>query len=1307
MATVNLQRTSWAFGELDQRMLGRTDLPTYRQGCSKLENWLPTKSGAISKRGGTQMLSCTVPDGFDWIMPIRGGARPLIGLYNATTQKLRVIKSDGSWVGDEAGPAEVTLFDEVSITINTDTSDPYAWTPSAAGEAASIGPFINAALPGFLADTMGATPKPASFELELSIAAAPAVTQKISMVGGTVKTVRAATNTVTFTPVRNAASKLHGLFGATDSYFGITDAGVGEAAIQASTLGRYIEKVILKVSDSDNSAGTIELYIDDEADLGSGSGHDIDRWEANSGKITIRHASSPGENPLWAVEPNRHYEEVALRLCRASGDVKAYLITEDSIIEDTKGIGDIPNGRKAQHATFFEQRCVYGGGIDHKAEIIGSRTPDVAGANQYNKWEMYETLTTEATGTTTQVFTVSDAELYHFKTTDSDHDELETERALRLTMTPGTANREIHADFVAGTGNTPSSAGSNHPIPNYLKFVDLYKVGLTNGYGSDTIAEMRTSNVSNSAYGADEVNGMLNEAFEGVTSATAGGRIIVAYGTQRTATFTFRGADTSSPYLWTFDAGSTNIATAQEKADAEALIDAVFEDHTAFQGKASLSNDTDGTSFTVVLEKGTGTATTSNPVVASNAFRWVIDAGATHAEIRWLSTFSGVLVMGTSAGINIGKFLNPDDSPEFRWHSSQSVAPLPPLTTPIGIIAIASDRTGIYEVIRKRDLTAYSEDRFRNDRIRQIAWQQLPIQRLWVVTDSGKIHVLTIQDETGVQGWTSITHNHTGTCLGVTTTACDDDNDAVWLLIKHGNNRYVEMYHEGNAGLHSKRMFMDSGVKRTVGKQVINMTESDVRFDIDDNGGTLAFGIARTMDNMLSDIFLQNIDGTYVDATRYLCHVYFRGDTNVCTFDFAGNTTEECGDANSDLGDDFEANGKLTITHTDAITGEVDSLEVDFGDKASADSSDPYSFVHANNPGRVNTFVDKMNTKYLTTEGYRMSNKGSSNFSITLSLDKGGRPNQVACPVQCCNSTGALQITSAKADGDIDEAAKYEEITSPTKTACNTNFDFGQEVWIGFKVTADMSLPAISQSISGRVSGSWLGQPARIPWVGAGVERAHGLKIGPTYDKLVEYFADVTPLSLTVAIPSQNQTEPYVFAPSNTSELNAWVAAVKALHPVGTRVFGGNLFTVTLTAGAATHTQTCDELTIEANRVVLSFERSPATLLPTGFRASGGDTRYAASIYFSDSGYAQAYEVRVQVAPDLTTSSTTADARLNATWESSGTVTVTRTPNAPLVTGQERRPLPTHITYTEPTVVRKDTPSPATMTWLVAEATVG
>lgn len=75
----NLQRMSWAFGQLSHKLLGRSDLDAYRQGSHRQDNWITNKSGSIDKRNGSRLVLSLSDDSLlDRLIPIRGGALPLV-----------------------------------------------------------------------------------------------------------------------------------------------------------------------------------------------------------------------------------------------------------------------------------------------------------------------------------------------------------------------------------------------------------------------------------------------------------------------------------------------------------------------------------------------------------------------------------------------------------------------------------------------------------------------------------------------------------------------------------------------------------------------------------------------------------------------------------------------------------------------------------------------------------------------------------------------------------------------------------------------------------------------------------------------------------------------------------------------------------------------------------------------------------------------------------------------------------------------------------------------------------------------------
>ena len=164
----------------------------------------------------------------------------------------------------------------------------------------------------------------------------------------------------------------------------------------------------------------------------------------------------------------------------------------------------------------------------------------------------------------------------------------------------------------------------------------------------------------------------------------------------------------------------------------------------------TLDQIVDDASFSFVLE--------TTEVFADHGFKWTVDSGSEAAEIRWLAVYQGALIIGCDIGIAIAESLDPDGSPQIRWHSAQGVAPIQPAVTSFGVLAVSADRTSVYEVVRKRDMNLYEEDLFENDPIKEIAWQQGRQPRLFVVTEGGNLMVQTIHDPNRVLAWTPCPH---------------------------------------------------------------------------------------------------------------------------------------------------------------------------------------------------------------------------------------------------------------------------------------------------------------------------------------------------------------------------------------------------------------------------------------------------------------------------------------------------------------------------------------------------------------------
>ena len=1320
MANVNLQRTSWGSGELDQRMLGRTDMPTYRQGLVKMANWLPAKSGAAVMRGGMEQIK-SIPTTFeaDCIMPLRGGANPMLGMYNSTDQTFRVLKADGTWVGDsDAVPAEVTLFDSVTFqhlvaASSGDDVEPDIYSPVLPVSAASV----TAAVDAFydLIASYATVPNASCFKIRLAIDTP--LSQDFSLAGGTVTLDRA---TQTSPPTVDTDSQALTL---TMPHGAAGDPRPDSAVIDRNIAGAntvYVEKVVLRAAPHTATAQTkdkVELHCETSATGFGATDGSLIQWEISTGTCTILFNDDPGVLPMWAVEPNVEYDEIVVRLFRPNSDVKVYKITDTTITEDVHDetakdlVGAVHNGKHASHGAYFEQRIIYGGGRDHRQEIVGSRSPDgTTGDQRYGKWDLFTTEITTVEGTVVDVFRVSS--IHILPGYQGGH--------IQTTAVPSESNQKIDEGFGVGAPIYHKRLVLSHE-ENHGTTAPVEGVSGQAPYGHFALK-----------HGPTLVSDVNTDLESSPVNAEGGLRVTLIYGTDSSVTIPLGRADGSIGRDTSDEYKLYGAAGAQESEAADLLTAGELANIRSFIAEmVAISPTPEASAFNIKYEMGTTESEEVDNVNADHAFSYTIDTGTTFAEVRWLQSFSGVLVVGSSAGVALCKFLNPDDPPEIRWHSAQCCARKPPLMTPLGVVAVSADKTAIYEVIQKRDLTAYSEDRFRTDKIHAIAWQQQPQQRLWAVTEAGKVHVLTVQDENGVNGWSQVLHQHSGTCTGVVVTPGDDEDDTVWFLMKYGAQSYVEKYHEAKSNLHSNRLFMDSAVKKAVGKQTIavdHYLESGTAFgDPDDElgGGAQAhrgyISLAMVMTDGGADVVDQKLSSMFSGdpaQNRYLGSIrLFDTETLTATYGVGGS------DAGADLAyggsyqgefvvaldfdgamaADFITNGSITVTHTSPISGAVLTFTFKLAGAAqNGGGSHPYIMTMSDltsngDNGNLVTFVQAIRAIY--PDG--VSTAGSRNFSVELSL----ATPKVHIPLNMVGATGKkLYITSALAGGAVAEAAKYEIISSPaTETFVDTNFKVGDDVWVGFQVIGDMELPAIEQSISTRAEGSWLGQPARVPWVVAGAEKAHAVKIGPTYDKLVEYFADATALSFTSALIT-DLTEPYSWTPSNSSEAIAWLAAVKAFHGVAEDAPGANLFTVSLTAGGVTESFVPSVLNVRADNLIVHFEyRTTGDLasLIVSDAIDGGATRHISAFQVLDTG---ALLLQISTAGET---GGAGDHSLSAGFESGGTVTITRTANVALATGSERRPLPGHVTTTEPVVIRKDTPSPCTMTYMVVEATAG
>ena len=133
---------------------------------------------------------------------------------------------------------------------------------------------------------------------------------------------------------------------------------------------------------------------------------------------------------------------------------------------------------------------------------------------------------------------------------------------------------------------------------------------------------------------------------------------------------------------------------------------------------------------------------------------------------------------------------------------------------PFGVLYVGADRKRIYDAYSKRDMTALVEDLFEGDLIKSIAWQQNPIQRLWVLTDSGKVRVLTISWETEVLAWAKVEFAAGVEVKAIATTYGAEEGSALWLAAQRGEVEVIEVLVDPEDRRHDDRCYLDSSVVR-------------------------------------------------------------------------------------------------------------------------------------------------------------------------------------------------------------------------------------------------------------------------------------------------------------------------------------------------------------------------------------------------------------------------------------------------------------------------------------------------------------
>ena len=196
-------------------------------------------------------------------------------------------------------------------------------------------------------------------------------------------------------------------------------------------------------------------------------------------------------------------------------------------------------------------------------------------------------------------------------------------------------------------------------------------------------------------------------------------------------------------------------------------------------------------------------------VFASHAFAYTMFSDIA-IRIRWLANYAETVFIGCDHALYIARELAPDTPPIIRLHSIIGTASVQPAVAPFGIIYVSVDRSRVYEAFSKRDLTAHAEHLFESDPIKELAWSQNPVQRLWVLTASGKLFVLTISQENGVLAWSRIEFGRSVVVKSIAVGNGTDPGDTLWLAAERDGTVNLEALREPDDGEQMDRCYLDS-----------------------------------------------------------------------------------------------------------------------------------------------------------------------------------------------------------------------------------------------------------------------------------------------------------------------------------------------------------------------------------------------------------------------------------------------------------------------------------------------------------------
>lgn len=187
--------------------------------------------------------------------------------------------------------------------------------------------------------------------------------------------------------------------------------------------------------------------------------------------------------------------------------------------------------------------------------------------------------------------------------------------------------------------------------------------------------------------------------------------------------------------------------------------------------------------------EGDATADTAPPV-PDGAYNLEINSSLP-MQIRWLTTFYNRLMVGTNLGVWLLHGLQPDRPPASNREQGRAGANhVRPVTTSRGIAWVGTDGKTIYLLgklvardswAEPMDLTAYAEH-ITDAGVREMAWQQTPEERLWVLMNDGTLACLCVHSATGVAGWVRMP-----TAFPVASIAVQpgyEQADVLWALVR-------------------------------------------------------------------------------------------------------------------------------------------------------------------------------------------------------------------------------------------------------------------------------------------------------------------------------------------------------------------------------------------------------------------------------------------------------------------------------------------------------------------------------------------